>query len=195
MPRRGRNVRPARSEHKRVLVVTEGLVTEKQYVERLHQLLRKGAVAVAVKTHGAGDGPHAVVKKCIDLRDAAAKNDKAFDRCVCLVDVDQHSTLSDAIVTASSEGIDLLVTNVKFEAWLLWHAVDIRGAKTGSQLDALMKKHALLSGKHLAPRFPIDGVTQAEAIARAVHPGLCAGLVGPDPSTAMPVLVELLRGE
>ena len=183
-----------RSEHTRVLVVTEGAQTERQYIELLHQTLRDGPVAVAVRTVGVGDGPHAVVQKCIGLRDEARRKGKPYDHLVCVVDVDQHTTLPQAAAIATAEDIDLVVTNLKFEMWLLWHVADVRGARTSAQLDALMARHGLLTGKHLARRFPIGGYEQAMMIAERVHPGLTIGSIGPDPSSTMTHLVNLLRG-
>lgn len=183
-----------RAEHTRILVVTEGEKTETQYIERLHQTLRKGGVAVAVKTVGLGDGPHAVLKKCLELRDQAQQRGKGYDRCVCVVDVDTHATLQATVTAAAKVGVDFVVTNLKFEVWLLWHVADVRGARSSRQLDELMAKHRLMNGKHLAVRFPIEKYESAMAIARLVHPSLSVGAVGPDPSSTMPHLVELLSG-
>lgn len=183
-----------RAEHIRVLVVTEGEKTEKQYIERLHQTLRSGPVSVAVKAVGLGDGPHAVVKKCLQLRTEARNRGKAYDRCVCVVDVDTHATLKAAAATAAAEGVEMVVTNLKFEMWLLWHVADIRGARSSRQLDELMAKHGLMNGKHLATRFPIEKYESAVAIARKTQPGLKVGSIGPDPSSTMPHLVDLLCG-
>ena len=173
--------------------MTEGSVTEPQYVERLHQTLRGTGVAVSVKAVGTGRDPAAVVRKGAELRDWALKQRKAYDRCVCLVDVDTHATLSTAVALAKREGIDLVVSNLKFEVWLLWHVTDVRGSRSSRELDELMAKHGLLRGKHLAPSFPVDQVQRAEATAARVHPELSIGDVGEDPSSTMPHLVELLR--
>lgn len=179
--------------HCRLLVVTEGNVTEPQYVERLHQTLRGTGVAVSVKTVGMGRDPVAVVRKSAELRDRAVKQKKAYDRCVCLVDVDTHASLSAAVALAKREGIDLVVSNLKFEVWLLWHVTEIRGSRSSHELDGLMAKHGLLRGKHLAPTFPMGNVQRAEEIAARAHPNLSIGEVGVDPSSTMPHLVALLR--
>ena len=132
---RGRKSRPSREIARRVLVVTEGTRTEPQYVERLNTYLRSKSATTVVKPVGVGQDPLRVVTKCVDLRDADARDEKAYDVCVCLVDVDQHSTLPDAVRLASDEGVILLISNLKFEAWLRWHAEDKRSALTSHQLD------------------------------------------------------------
>lgn len=106
---------------------------------------------VSVKTVGIDRDPREVVKKCIELRDKAVRARKAFGQCVCLVDVDQHTTLTEAVATAQHEGIDLLVSRLKFEVWLLWHVSGSRAARTTEQLDDLMVTHQLLAReKHLS---------------------------------------------
>lgn len=193
--RQGRSSRPKRTQYRRVLVATEGKETERQYVESLVQTLRSGGVAVSVTTaHGDSD-PVSVVKKCIQVRDDEKKKRETFDQCVCLVDVDTHAHLDEAITLAEKNGIQILVSNLKFEIWLLWHVDDSAGEKTSKQLDGLMEKHSLFQKKkHLSAKLPINNVDQAVAVARRVDPDLAACRKGANPSSAMPVLVDILRG-
>lgn len=193
MLKRQRKARPSRPEHRRLLVVTEGLATEKQYVERLTQYLRDSPVMVSVKAVGVGKDPLEVVKKCINLQHAASRSSKAYDQCVCLVDVDQHKTLDEAAKTARAANVGLLISRLKFEVWLLWHTSEKRAPLTSKQLDELMDKHQLLKDKHLPVRFPIEKVDEAVHIARLADPEMAMGRVGPDPSSAMPILIELMR--
>jgi hypothetical protein len=187
---KGRTTRGRRPAAQRILVVTEGELTERQYVERLNSYLRsKGSVTI-VKPVGVGKDPLKVVQKCIELRDKEAGSDKAYDICVCLVDVDQHDSLSSACDLATRSSILLLISNLKFEAWLRWHAEKKRSALSSSQLDALTAKLGLVTDKSLALKFPIHAVDDACAIARRAVPEMEAGLVGPDPSSAMPILVD-----
>ncbi|WP_330240054.1 RloB family protein [Streptomyces sp. NBC_00525] len=187
-----RRIRPQRQLAKRILVVTEGTETEPQYVERLGGFLRsKGATAI-VKKVGVGTDPLKVVRKCVEIRDRA-QGDAAFDICVCLVDVDQHATLPAACKLAKQESILLLISNLKFEVWLRWHAEDKRSALTTTQLDHRVEQLNLASGKTLLPRFPIDRVYAACDTARKADPGMAACRMGPGPSSAMPLLVDLLK--
>jgi len=190
-----RKSRPARELVRRILVVTEGTLTEPQYVERLNGFLRsKGSTAV-VKPVGVGKDPLKVVRKCIEFRDKAKGDDKPFDTCVCLVDVDQWgAALKGACELAGHESILLLVSNLKFEMWLRWHAEENCSPLTSPQLDQLTARLGLVKNKALSLDFPLHGVHAACEVARRVDPEMEAGRVGPDPSSAMPILVDLLLG-
>lgn len=190
----GRKGRPKRETARRILVVTEGTKTEPQYVERLNSYLRSRASTAIVKPVGVGRDPLHVVRKCVELRDAAENGEKAYDVCVCLVDVDRHTKLTDATVLAEQESILLLISNLKFEAWLRWHAEEKRSPLTSAQLDRQAEKLNLVKDKALSPRFPFDAVDRACQIARQADPELRAGRKGPNPSSAVPVLVDLMRG-
>ncbi|WP_058234215.1 RloB family protein [Devriesea agamarum] len=192
---RRRNTRPHRQPVRRILVVTEGTRTEPQYVEGLNRYLRSKGVTTCVKPVPVGRDPLKVVQRCVEKRDEAAQNDKEYDDCVCLVDVDEHQTLPAAIQLAQREGIWLLISNLKFEAWLRWHVEDKRSALTSTQLDELVTKLGLIEGKILSHSFPFHRVHEACKTARAIDPELKAGRKGPDPSSAMPILVELMEGK
>ena len=193
--RQGRASRPTRQQYRRILVVTEGKETERQYVESLTQTLRSKGVAVSVTTtHGDSD-PVSVVRKCIQVRGDEKKKGETFDECVCLVDVDTHAHLDDAITLAKNNGIQILVSNLKFEIWLLWHVDDSTGAKTSKQLDELMDKHNLFQKKkHLSAKFPFHKVDDAVEAAWRADPALAACRKGANPSSAMPVLIKILQG-
>lgn len=192
--KRRRSSRPKRQHVRRILVVTEGLQTEPQYVEGLNRHLKsKGSTAV-VKSVKVGKDPLKVVQKCVDKRNEAARNDKQYDECVCLVDVDQHTSLDAAGQLAKKENIQLLISNLKFEAWLRWHVEDKRSALTSSQLDNVVADLGLIKGKMLSQRFPFDSVLDACTIARSLDPQMRPGRKGPNPSSALPILVDLLQG-
>ncbi len=114
---------------------------------------------------------------------------------MCLVDVDEHQTLATAIQLAEREDILLLISNLKFEAWLRWHAEDKRSALTSAQLDDLVTKLGIVKGKLLSPSFPFHQVHSASITARAIDPLMRPGRIGPNPSSAMPILVELMQGK
>ena len=190
----GRPSRPKRQPARRILVVTEGTRTEPQYVEGLNRFLRSAGATAVVKSVPVGKDPMKVVRKCIEIRDKAVGDQRDFDVCVCLVDVDQHEALPAACELAARESILLLVSNLKFEAWLRWHVEDKRSTLSTSQLDDLTARLKLVTKKMLAPTFPFHAVLEACEIARRADPDLEAGRIGPDPSSAMPILVDLMRG-
>ena len=180
---------------KRILMVAEGKQTEPQYVERLVAYLRSSDTTTAVKTVGVGKDPLRVVQKCIELRNVAEDKGKPYDESVCLVDVDRHSTLEQALDLATKESIIVIVSNLKFEVWLRWHAETSRSQLSSDQLDSVVSKHNLLTGKAISPHFPMQEVVQACTVAYQADPDLAGGRVGPNPSSAMPLLVNLIGGE
>lgn len=193
--RRRPSSRPNRQLARRILVVTEGTRTEPLYAEGLNRYLRSSGTTASVKTFDVGKDPFKVVQRCIEKRDEAIRKDKSYDDCVCLVDVDEHQTLPAAVQLAERENIRLLISNLKFEAWLRWHAEDKRSALTSAQLDKLVTKLGLTKGKALSPSFPFDRVHDACETARSIDPKMRSGRKGPDPSSAMPILVELMQGK
>lgn len=184
---------------RRILVVTEGVETEHQYIEGINSYLRSKGASTVVRSVSVGKDPLKVVQKCIEKRDEAKRNDKEYDECVCLVDVDTHETLPDAIRCAQIEGIKLLITNLKFEVWLRWHAEDKRSALTSSQLDSVVANLGLVKKdkkkKHLSQSFPFHKVDKAYSTARAADPEIESGRKGPNPSSAMPILVDLMQSK
>ena len=192
--RSGRSNRPKRQLARRILVVTEGTHTEPQYVERLNRYLRSAGATTVVKSVSVGKDPMKVVQKCIEIRDKSARAEKGYDDCVCIVDVDQHHALPEACQLASHNSILLLISNLKFEVWLRWHVEDKRSALNTSQLDDLTAKLGLVTKKVLAPTFPFHAVHDACEVAHRADPDLRAGRIGPDPSSAMPILVALMLG-
>lgn len=186
--------RPKKKLVPRILVVAEGTETEPQYIERLSSYLGPdGAFAVVTKAYGVGKDPLEVVRKCVELRDNAARRGKPYDKCVCLVDRDQHTTLESALERAASENILVIVSNLKFEVWLRWHVTASRSNLSSAQLDAAMIENQLLEGKRLSPKFPISNVAKACEHAYSADPKLAAGRVGPNPSSAMPVLIQMMK--
>lgn len=192
--RRERKARPTRQLARRILVVTEGLLTEPQYVEGLNDYLRSRGTTTTVKSVPVGKDPLKVVRKCVEFRDVAVRRGKEYDECVCLVDVDQHQTLELAIQLAQREKISLLISNLKFEVWLRWHVEDRRSALTSTQLDDCVERLKLVKDKMISPTFPFTAVDNACKIARSVDSEMRPGRQGPDPSSALPILVDLMRG-
>lgn len=195
--RRPRSRQPRRADGRRILVVTEGTVTEPQYVQGLNAYLRTHGVTATVKTIGVGQDPVKVVENCIDLRESEESKGKeyAYDTCICLVDADRHLHLEEACRRAQEEGILLLVSNLKFEVWLRWHKERKDGRLSSRELDTVVNKLGLVKGKRLVARFPFENVDTAYSYASQVDPGLASGRRGPDPSSAMPILVDLMKGK
>lgn len=166
-------------------------MTERAYIEGLQQSLpREGAPSV--KVIGVGEDPKRVLDRCLHEMREAERQDEPYDWACVLVDVDEHTTLEACLQGVRREQkVRVIVSNPKFEQWLLWHREESRAPRTGRELDRLVRDYGLLvKGKHLAPDFPFHEYTRAER-----HAGNCpANEKGPNPSSAMPVLLRLLRG-
>ena len=182
--------RPKRALRKRGLVVTEGTCTEPQYVDMLKRHL--GGGQVSVKTVGVGQSPMRVLSRARKEMKQAKRNSEPFDWCCLLLDVDQHTDIDECLREASQDGIKVLVSNLKFEVWLVWHVTDLTSVEGTRELDRRVGKEGIMSGKHLHPRFPIHNHLQAAERARRADPCLAAGRVGPNPSSAMPWLIDLM---
>lgn len=189
-PRRQRQLRSVG------LIVTEGEVTEKQYIERLLQLLKtRTQSALSVISIGHGGTPEQVLARAVTEREQRKAKGKSVDWCVCIFDIDQHPRIESVISDAKRQGIDVVVSNLKFENWLLWHNADVRKQWTTKDLDREMRNRNLLEKKHLAVRFPIENYGQAIDIAYLADAQLSLNRQGPNPSSAMPALIEkILRG-
>lgn len=187
----GRRRTPSRAERLRGLIVTEGTVTEPQYLQLLKQQLPRASASVTVK--GAGQDPLSVLDKCIELRAEAKVRGKPYDWCCCVVDVDEHVMLERCLVEARRSAVEVVVTNLKFEVWLLWHCIDLGAARTSRQLDDLARRHGVLVGKDLSARFPVGNYLDAVTRARTADPELATRRTGPNPSSSMPALLDLMN--
>lgn len=177
-----------RGEARSILVVSEGAVTERQYLERLRQHLMASGLAVStLATQGVGKDPERVVKKAIELAGKRGPGEP-FDEVWVLVDVDEHAHLEAALGAANANQFHVAVSNPCFEIWLIWH-YESHTAWIGTA--AACKKFQVMNGagKHLAPSFPIANVSTAVARAQKTA---AANSMGNNPSSAVHVLVESL---
>ena len=181
-----RKPREARPVKARYTVFTEGKVTEKQYLECLLQHLRPRHAALSIKP--IGGEPSRVFK---EYQKAEQRGD--FDRAILIVDVDQHHKLDEVLRECrSSAAVDAIVTNPCFELWLLWHTTD-RHRHTETR-DCAMPAHShnLTRGKDLTAKFPIASFPEAVKRAQQAWSELAPNKKGPNPSSAMPWLIDLM---
>lgn len=186
-----RRNRPTRRENKRILIVTEGEITEVQYVQGLAQHLRTaGVTVVPCSVQGGGGEPSRVLAKA---RDLASKGD--YEAVWIVVDVDEHASLNDVLRQCTADGEEVVVSNPRFEVWLLWHFVRSGGSQTATSLKKALRAHGFTGAcKHLPAAFPFDRVDQAIAMATHKDRSAALNVRGANPSSAMPHLVKALRG-
>jgi hypothetical protein len=107
-------------------VFCEGEVTEPEYYAYVKKVLRDSLLTISIaRTRG---DPMKLVLAAIDAKaDAAQKarryqdDNLAFDAVWCVVDVDRHERLPDALRLAKRNGILVAVSNPCFELWALLH--------------------------------------------------------------------------
>ncbi len=181
----------------RVLVVVEGSKgkSEEVYFQRLDQELRYDVALTVVA--GAGE-PTKVLEACNQRIDREARKvgdgSRPFDHCFLVMDEDNHPHLSDVLEQCRQLDFDALVTNPKFELWLLWHVEDCKYVSSAN-LDKRVKDKSLVSGKNgkeLAGSFPIEDYAVAVERAKRAWRGLTSNEAGPNPSSGIPVYLEKL---
>lgn len=184
--RNPRNSRKPRQHKTRYAVFTEGRVTELQYLEKLRQRIRpKHAEFKFIKI---GKDPSAIYKRCLRV----LKQDN-FDQGIIVVDVDQHERLEEMLDDCRrSPHVNALVSNPCFELWLLWHATDRRGYTETRECVRLARINNLTGDKDLNTKFPIASFPEAAKRAQQVWSELAPNEKGPNPSSAMPWLIDLM---
>ena len=159
--RRDRERKPARREPFReqkpmILVVCEGAVTEKEYLEGIGKKYRNSRVTIEIAPE-AGRDPKSLVQVAKDRKKDAEKKSKkqeddnlAYDQVWCLHDIDEHppDKITGAKDMARDNGIHLAVSNPCIELWLYLH-FENTGLIHRDNLEKLLKKHIPQYDKHV----------------------------------------------
>lgn len=192
-------------EYAKVLICTEGSKTEPQYFEKIGKMTQDIYKIVLTVKPSKHPNPVSVVKTGINQMEEYSKKNPglSYTKCFAVVDVDHHniskgklSQLSEAFLLAKQHGIEVLVSNVKFEVWLLWHIVDHDAYLKSTELDELCESYNILKGKgkkkNIAPDFPFQNWETACERANK-HGQVKANSIGENPSSALPRLFEALE--
>lgn len=184
-----RNTRKSRNAKQlkiRYALFTEGLVTERQYLELLRQYLRPRHATFSIKP--IGKDPSRVFTEYLK---AERRGD--FDQAILVIDVDQHQKLDEVLRECqSSTTVDAVVTNPCFELWLLWHTTDRRAYTETRDCVRLARSSGLMGDKDLTASFPIASFPEAVKRAQQAWPTIMPNEKGPNPSSAMPWLIDLM---
>lgn len=120
---------PTRNPIPCILVVCEGEVTEREYIDGFKA--EYGITTVRVDVFSPGGNPLGLVERAVELRNTSRREARrardqnlAYDQAWCVMDVDQHPRLDEARVLAAKHGIKLAISNPCFELWLLLHFAD-----------------------------------------------------------------------
>lgn len=185
--------RKGKEERKRLLLVVEGSreKSEEAYFQLLNQELRSD-FAVDIRVIPGNGEPTRVLK---EAEERVKKED--FDVVCLLMDVDTHAKLDEVLQECGRKipPFHAVVTNPKFELWLLWHKEKRAGFISSKELDKRVQKLGLVrgkDGKQLAPNFPIKDYHIA--MVNAVRVG--DRQRGKNPSSGIPWLIEaMITGE
>ena len=113
---------------KSILIVCEGEKTEPIYFNALKDILRMSMVDVEIV--GEGAAPITVVNSAIELREErkqiASKSltKPAYEVVYCVIDVEApqpHGSLTDAVIKAKDNKVEIILSNPCFEYWYLLH--------------------------------------------------------------------------
>lgn len=147
--------RATREPLRRFLVVCEGAVTEKQYIEAVKTELRYSPIEVEVRAGDpntarematfAAQKKRSAADEAIRLRDASI----AYDEVWCAFDGGEHPHEDEALIIARDNGIHLAISSPSVELWVLTHLVKQNASLTAKQALSLCHKHKLMSDKHI----------------------------------------------
>ena len=159
MGRRNRQRRPARRAPYKdskpiVLIVTEGEVTEPEYLRGFARATKNPRVRIEVR--GGVGVPKTIVEFAKDRKIEAeeqargAKDDNLrYDEVWCVFDFDEHPNIPDAKQMARDNGIELAVSHPCFELWLWLHFAEQPGMRDRHDLQRMMKQHIPNYDRHV----------------------------------------------
>jgi len=194
----GRN--PAKREPKhRILVVCEGRVTEPEYFKALQHEFRNPLVHVEIDKQGGV--PLTVVNRAIELDNQANDQSKRFqeddlkyDDVWCVIDVDEHPHLAQALELAQKSGVKVAVSNPCIELWALLHFRDqterIHRHDAQQALKAFMPKYDKVLDFDRMRRAYTKAAERAQSLRKTAE---AMGEPNRNPSTGVHLLAELIR--
>ena len=159
MGKRDRKRRPARRTPYKdskpiILIVTEGEVTEPEYLEGFARAAKNSRVDI--KVVGGAGVPKTIVESAKELKKEAEKRARRekddnlrYDEVWCVFDFDEHPNIPDAKQMARDNGIELAMSNPCFELWLWLHFADQPGMRHRHDLQRMMKQYIPSYDKHV----------------------------------------------
>lgn len=108
----------------RILIISEGTVTEPQYFRDIKgdkELSRKLAAAQIVVWDTSKNSHRELVALAVEMKKAAEKERNPYDQIWVVVDRDGYTKHPEAFNRADSTGISIAFSSPCFEYWLLLH--------------------------------------------------------------------------
>lgn len=178
------------------MVFTEGVVTEREYIDALKSLDHIArSTSVTVKVDRFQGQPLPLVERAV-----TAAHDGELDEVWCLFDVEApacHPNLDKAVLLAAEHDIHLAISNPCFELWLVLHEKEAARHLTTTQAVTEAQRLKSVRGKHVAAAALIEhrrtATKRAEQLRRQ-H--VKDGKVMPkdNPSTQVDLFVAAVEG-
>lgn len=170
---------PDREPGRRILIVCEGAVTEREYFEAFRRWCKNPRVEIDFD--GPAGVPLTLVGRAKQRKDEANREASRagddflrYDEVWCAFDVDEHPHVASARASAVAAGLRLAMSNPCFELWLLLHFADSPGMQHRHEMQRRLSaltpgvpnKHVDFEG--LAAGYD-DAYRRAERLARDAH--------------------------
>lgn len=204
MRKRHREKRPARLEEQRaslprILVVCEGLITEKEYIVGFAKSCRNPRVDVDI--HPGIGTPVTIVEYARDRRleaieQASRERDSnlEYDEVWCVFDIDDHPNVPRAKQQARDNGLELAISNPCIELWLILHFREQPGAQERNKLSNILKSFVPHYNKHVDFEHYKNGYIDASRRSQNLeHEAILDRDDGRNPTTGVWRLTESIR--
>jgi hypothetical protein len=191
-----------RKPGRRFLIVCEGAVTEKEYIDTVKNELRYIPVDVEINAGNPNTAreivEYAATKKKSATEKATKQGDEslAYDEVWCVFDGGEHPHETEARIKARDNDISLAISTPSAEIWILFHKVKQNAAITTGQALSLCKKHKLMGGKHILNAAQLskehyeDARTQSTALRNR---NTRNGNANANPSSDFDLLIDAIR--
>lgn len=137
---------PTLERRRRFLIVCEGEKTEPLYFKNLIQ--SEQVTLAEVHIVRAAGVPRTVVKRAVQRKKEAERYARSlrdeyfkYDEVWCVIDVDEHPGLDEALQQAEANGIKVALSNPCFELWVLLHFEDHRAFSDRTKVQSLVREH------------------------------------------------------
>lgn len=147
-PRKLNRSRKGVDQRSVVAVLTEGEVTEPEYVKILKSIYRE--VNIQIIDRYAGSTPEILVNKALDYQRNTDKRNPKYDEIWCLFDRNEHPNIEAVIQKARNNNIKTAITNPCFELWLVLHQENQSGYVSKENIQKRSQSLGITEGKHLS---------------------------------------------
>lgn len=184
----------------RVVVFTEGTLTEPTYLRLFQKVHRNGRSHLPARlvVRPCGADPRRIVERALNEKRDAKKNRLAKnDQYWAMFDRDQHARFEEAIDLARRNGIHLAISNPCFELWGILHHEDLDQPVSRQECQVILAmlcpdygpRKTFGSEKLIRTRYKVAVDRASQLVARRMEEDMPGGT----PSTTVHELTEVYR--